>query len=139
MPYSLRMLPHPTTQPDEIAAAFGCDVKHVAVAALLRGKTTKKPFLIIHSATTLVKDRLLGQMVGENLQRADADFVQRFTGHPEGCIPPVGLLNRVPVLMDIHLTAMSRILCPSGSPEAVFAVSTTILARAIAARVVQFN
>ncbi len=139
IPYTLKMLPRPMTAADEIAEACGCDVNFIVQAMLMRGKATKKNFLILHSAATRINDRVLGPMVGENLQRADADFTLRFTGYPMGCVPPLGHQNRVPVLMDIGLTRFARVLCPSGAPDALFSLPTLVLARAVSARIVQFT
>ncbi len=139
IPYTLKLLPQPMTNPEELAQACGCEKNFIVQAALMRGNATKKNFLILHSAATRVNDRVLGQMVGQNLQRADADFVLRFTGYPMGCVPPLAHQNRVPVLMDIGLTRFARVWCPSGSPNALFSLPTLVLARAVSARVVQFN
>lgn len=139
IPYTLQMLPRAMTAPEELAEACGCEVNFIVQALLMRGKATKKNFLILHSAATRVNDRILGPMVGENLQRADADFTLRFTGFPMGCVPPIGHQNRVPMLMDISLTRFARVWCPSGAPNALFSVPTLVLARAVSARIVQFN
>lgn len=139
IPFTLKLLPRPMTAPEDLAQACGCEVNFIVQAMLMRGKATKKNFLILHSAATRVNDRILGPMVGENLQRADADFTLRFTGYPMGCVPPVGHQNRVPVLMDISLTRFARVWCPAGAPNALFSVPTLVLARAVSARIVQFS
>lgn len=139
VPYAFTRLDQPAFTAEEVGEALGVDPRMIAVATLMRGKTTKKPYLVFHAATTPLRDRFLGQMVGENLQRADDEFVLRFTGYPPRHVPPIGLANRAQVLMDIHLTPHARILFASGWVQGVFAAPTNVLARAIAARIVQFN
>ena len=139
IPFTPRQLPGPAPSVDALAAYLGCETNHIVQPVLMRGKGTKKPFLVLQSAATRVNDRLLAQMVGENLQRTDADFTQRFTGFPSQHTPPVGLLNRVPVLMDINLTRYARVWCPSGTPDVIFSLPTLVLARAISARIVQLH
>lgn len=139
LPYELKRLPPQLQSDEEIAEFCDCDVNFLAKATILRGKTTKKPVLLIYSAASKLSEKQVGNLVGENLQRADADFVRRFTGYPIESVPPLAHLNRVPVLLDSALMRFARIWVPSGSPDAICSVPTLVLARAISARVVPLD
>lgn len=139
IPYSLKLLPPGVQTSEEIAEACDCDVNFIVQSTIYRGKTTKKPFMLLSSAASKVSDKAIGIIVGENLQRADADFTFRLTGFPLGVVPPLAHNNRIPVMLDSSLTRFARIWCPAGSQEAIVSVPTLVLARAISARLVRLD
>ncbi|HRE20069.1 MAG TPA: YbaK/EbsC family protein [Rhabdaerophilum sp.] len=139
LPYELKMLPEGIRSDEEIAAFCDCEINFIAKTTIMRGKATKKPVLLIYSAASKLNEKQIGLLVGENLQRADADFVRRLTGYPIESVPPLAHLNRVPVLFDSALMRFARIWCPCGSPDAVCSVPTLVLARAISARTVPLD
>ncbi|MGL5447154.1 MAG: aminoacyl-tRNA deacylase [Rhabdaerophilum sp.] len=139
IPYSLRRLPAANLSPELIAESCGTELPLVARTTLYRGLTTKKPVLIISSATTLVNARTLAQLVGEVLVKADAASVERVTGFAPDALPPIGLVSRVPIMMDDALIRFGRIWCMAGAPDLVMTSPTTTLARAIAARMAKLD
>jgi len=139
LPYDLRMLPPHVRTDEEIAEFCDCEINFIVKTTILRGKATKKPMLLIQSAASKLSEKHVGLLVGENLQRADAEFVQRLTGYPIESVPPLAHLNRVPVLLDSALMRFARVWCPAGSPDAICSVPTLVLARAISARVVHLD
>lgn len=139
IPFDLKMLPPDVRTDEAIANLCDCDINFIAKTTVMRGKATKKPVLLIYSAASKLNEKQIGLLVGENLQRADADFVRRLTGYPIESVPPLAHLNRVPVLFDSALMRFSRIWCPSGSPDAICSVPTLVLARAISARTVPLD
>lgn len=139
IPYSLKLLPDGAGTPEEVAEACGCDLDFIVHSAIFRGKATKKPFLLLHSAVTKVNDKHLGSIVGENLQRTDADFTLRLTGYPTGTVPPLAHLNRIAVMLDSSLTRFPRVWCPAGAANAIISVPTLVLARVISARIVRLE
>lgn len=139
VPYFLKLLPEGTHSAEEVAVFCDCDVNLIAQSTIYRGKATKKPFLLLHSAATKLNDKSIGAMVGENLQRADSEFALRLTGYPMGTIPPLAHLNRTPVMMDGTLTRFARVWCPAGALNAIVLVPTIVLARAVSARIVNLE
>lgn len=139
IPAALKMLPPEVRTPEQIADFCDCEINYIVLSTVFRGKTTKKPMMLLHSAASAISEKLIGQLVGENLQRADADFVTRLTGYAIGAVPPIGLMNRFPVMFDGSLMRFARVWCTSGAPDAVISVPTQVLVRAIAARVVRLE
>lgn len=139
VPFTLKLLPEGTQTPEQIAECCEGDVRLIVLSVIYRGKTTKKPFLLLHSATSKLNDRNIGTMVGENLQRADADFAARLTGYTAEAIPPLAHLNRVPVMLDDALLRFARVWCPAGSVGAIVSIPTLVLARAVSARIVDLT
>lgn len=139
IPYTLKLLDAHVRTPEEIAEALDCDVDFIVLCTLFRGKATKKPFLLLHSAAMPINEKILGALVGENLARADADYVTRMTGYPPGSVPPIGIANRVPVMLDSSVMRFARVWVPAGSPGAIVSVPTMVIARAISARIVRLD
>ena len=137
--FSLKLLPPKDYTPDDLAALCGCEVNFIVQNTVLRGKASKKPYLFMHSAATKINERAIGNLIGENLQRAEPEFAQKLTGYPVNAVPPVGHMNRTPVLFDGTLMRFPRIWCSAGVSNAIVSVPTMILARALAARIVRFE
>lgn len=139
IPFTLKQLPAELTEPEDLAEACDCDPNFIVQSLLLRGKTTKRPFLLLHSAASKVSDKLLGTIVGENLQRADAEYALRLTGFPIQNVPPMPHLNRIPVMLDGSLMRFARVFCPVGAPGYLASVPTLVLARAVSARIIRLE
>ena len=69
----------------------------------------------------------VGRLLGEEIVRADADFVRRTTGFAIGGVPPVGHLVEPAVLIDSDLRDFERIWAAAGTPNAVFALDPAVL------------
>lgn len=129
----------PELGPDALAEALGCTLPALAPTALFRGKATRKPVLVIHSAVTPLSDKILSQIVGENVQRADAEFCQRLAGYDQGCIPPLGLATRIPLIMDGSLARVARAWFSLGAPGWYASLPSIVLARVVSARLVRLE
>lgn len=139
IPYSLRRLPEAGMSLEQIAESCGTELSVVIRATLYRGQATKKPVMVLSSGATLVSERILAQLVGEVLVKADRINTERVTGFAPEALPPIGLFARVPIMMDEALAHFGRTWCMAGAPDLVMSVPTTVLARAIAARMVRLD
>lgn len=139
LPVEYRHLTHPLSTLAEAAEFLGCPPDSIARTVLFRGKTSRKPVLLILSGEHRIDEKILAGLVGEVLEKADADFVLRATGFAMGGVPPIGIANRITTLVDSRLTMFQSIWCPAGTTDAFFMVSARALARAAAARIVQLS
>lgn len=139
IPYSLSKLDSAPSTPEALAEALATEIDYIVLSTMYRGKATRKPVLLLHSAATRVSDKLLCQLVGENVQRADGDFIMRQTGFTADGLPPVAHLNRVPLILDSSLTRLARVWCNAGEPGYYVSTPTLVLARAISARLVRLS
>ncbi|MCA0405201.1 MAG: hypothetical protein LCH39_03510 [Proteobacteria bacterium] len=137
LPYTFRHVEATSANVDELAVALGCETHDLALTTIFRGKATRKPFLLIHAASSAVSDKILSQIVGENIQRAEADLVMRFSGFQLDAVAPLGHLNRLPIIMDSSLTRFARVWINLGAPGCYASVPTLVLARTISARIVR--
>lgn len=139
IPYSLRRLPPEALENESIAAACGTEATALVRCIVYRGKATKKPMLVLASAVTTVSERALAQLVGEVQEKADPATTERLTGFAPAGLPPFSLAQRLPIVMDETLVGLGRIWCMAGSPDLIMSVPTTILTRAIAARIAKID
>lgn len=117
-----------TRTSQDAANTIGCIVNQIAKSLIFKGKTSKKPILIIASGPNRVNEKTIKQYVGENLQRADADFVLEHTGFAIGGIPPIGHKNQITTFIDEDLMKYDEIWAAAGTPNAVFKLTPNILA-----------
>jgi prolyl-tRNA editing enzyme YbaK/EbsC (Cys-tRNA(Pro) deacylase) len=139
LPFRFRQFDQPTRTAEEAAAACGCGVAQIAKTIVFKGKQTKKPLLFLVSGKNRVNERLLSNIVGENIEKGDADYVRRATGHMIGGVSPLALANRMPVMMDEELYNLPRVWIAAGTPNTVMSVPTLMLARTIAARIIKLD
>ncbi len=104
----------------EAAVAIGCDVAQIAKSIVFRGKHSDACIIVIASGADRVDEKRLKAALGENVARADADFVRQRTGFAIGGVAPVGHLGAVTVLVDRALWDIDPIWAAAGTPNTVF-------------------
>ena len=113
-------LPGSTRTAAEAAAAVGCTVGEIAKSLVFRAGD--RAVIGIMSGDHRLDTGKLAAALGEEVGRADADFVRAATGYAIGGVPPLGHTTPVPVFMDAGLFRFERIWAAAGSPFSVFAV-----------------
>ena len=113
-------LPATTRTATEAAAAVGCRVEQIAKSLVFRGKETGRPLLVIAGGANRVDERRLGELAGEPIARASADFVRERTGFAIGGVPPVGHREPLDTYIDEDLAALEEVWAAAGTPHAVF-------------------
>lgn len=116
-----------TRTAQEAANTIGCTVSQIAKSLIFKGKTSKKPILIVASGTNRVNEKAIKEYIGEKLEKADADFVLENTGYAIGGIPPVGHKNPITTFIDEDLMQYEEIWAAAGTPNAVFRLTPKIL------------
>ena len=118
-------LPDSTRTAAEAAAAVGCSVGEIAKSLVFRAG--ERAVVAIMSGDHRLDTAKLGNVLGEKVGRADADFVRAATGFAIGGVPPLGHATPVPVFMDTGLFRFERIWAAAGSPFSVFAIEPVCL------------
>jgi prolyl-tRNA editing enzyme YbaK/EbsC (Cys-tRNA(Pro) deacylase) len=113
----------------EAAAAVGCEVGQIAKSVIFKGKTSGKAILVIASGANRVDEKKLRTLVGEKIEKPDADFVRSQTGFVIGGVPPVGHANPLLTFIDESLLAYDSIWAAAGTPNAVFPLSPADLVK----------
>ena len=115
--YSLVVLPKSARTSVEAAEALGCDVAQIAKSLVFRGRDSGRGVLVVASGVNRVDEKRLGRMIGEKVQKPDADFVREVTGFTIGGVPPVGHANPLETLIDEDLLQYEGSLGCRGQSE----------------------
>ena len=84
----IRTLPDSTRTAVEAAAAVGCSVGEIAKSLVFRAGD--RAVVAIMSGDNRLDPATLAAAIGEEVRRADADFVRAATGFAIGGVPPLG-------------------------------------------------
>src|SRR5579883_3685722 len=107
----------------EAAQAIGCRVEQIVKSLIFKGKQSGKPVLVIASGPNRVNEKRVGELLGEPIEKANADFVRQHTGFAVGGVPPVGHLEPLQTFIDEDLLQYSEIWAAAGTPHAVFCLT----------------
>ena len=127
--------PASTRTAADAAAAIGCEVAQIAKSLVFRTKAEQRPILVIASGVNRVNEKRLRDLVGEPIEKADADFVRERIGFAIGGVPPVGHREALDIFIDEDLLALGEIWAAAGTPNAVFRLPAADLAALTGGRV----
>ncbi len=117
-----------TRTSEDAAAAIGCSVAEIAKSLVFR-TAAGRPVLVIASGTNRVDEKKVRALLGEKIERADADFVRSATGYAIGGVPPLAHATQPVVLIDRDLEAFAAVWAAAGTPNAVFRITPADLMR----------
>lgn len=112
-----------TRTSQEAAAAIGCEVGQIAKTLIFKCRTTGKPICIITSGKNRVDEKKIVQIVGEEIEKPDAEYVLKHTSFAIGGVPPIGYEFEKKLLIDEDLMQYSEIWAAAGTPNSVFRLS----------------
>ena len=129
-------LPASTRSAAEAADAIGCTVGQIAKSLIFKAKVSGNPILVIASGDNRVNTKRIGELLGEEIGKADADFVRQQTGFAIGGVPPIGHRKATITFIDEDLLGFDEIWAAAGTPHAVFRLTGNELVRATKGQVV---
>src|SRR5436305_2411134 len=127
-------LPGSTRTAAEAAQAIGTTVAQIAKSLVFKTKNTQRPVLVITSGTNRVNEKKVGELLGEAIEKADADFVRDRLGLAIGGVPRVGHTEKPETLIDEDLLQYDTIWAAAGTPNAVFRLTPADLVKITGAR-----
>jgi prolyl-tRNA editing enzyme YbaK/EbsC (Cys-tRNA(Pro) deacylase) len=130
-------LPDSTRSAAEAAAAVGCTVGQIAKSLVFRGRSSGRAAMVIASGAHRVDEARIAADLGEDVAKADAEFVREQTGFAVGGVPPIGCAGRLVTLVDEALLVHTEIWAAAGHPNAVFRLTPDELVRMTGGRVVR--
>jgi prolyl-tRNA editing enzyme YbaK/EbsC (Cys-tRNA(Pro) deacylase) len=113
----------------EAAQAIGCTVAEIAKSIVFRGRASGTAIVVVASGDNRVSEAKVAALVGEDLARADADFVRTATGYVIGGVAPLGYPGPVRMLLDQDLRRFERVWAAGGTPYSVFPLAPDDLQR----------
>jgi prolyl-tRNA editing enzyme YbaK/EbsC (Cys-tRNA(Pro) deacylase) len=129
-------LPDSTRTAVEAAAAIGCTVAQIAKSLVFKGRNSGDPILVIASGANRVNTRRIAELLGEAIDKPDADYVREKTGFVIGGVPPVGHSTPLITFVDEDLRQFDEIWAAAGTPRAVFKLTPDDLEKMTAGRVI---
>ena len=132
-------LPASTRSAAEAAHAVGCQIGQIAKSLVFRTRHTQRPVLVIASGANRVDEAKIGELAGEPIEKANADFVREHTGFVIGGVPPVGHLESLITFIDEDLLIYKEIWAAAGTPHAVFCLIPQDLVRLTGGQVVNIT
>jgi prolyl-tRNA editing enzyme YbaK/EbsC (Cys-tRNA(Pro) deacylase) len=116
----VRELPNSTRTAAEAAAAVGCRVEQIAKSLVFVARPSGRAVLVIASGSHRVDVGRLAAVVGEQVEKPDADFVRERTGFAIGGVPPIGHAEALLTVVDEDLLRLDAIWAAAGHANAVF-------------------
>ena len=114
----------------KLAAQFlGCEVAQIANSLVFRAVASDTAVLVMSSGAKRVDMAKLAAIVGEEIGKADADFVRAATGLAIGGVAPVGHTGSLRTYVERSLSAWPRIWAAAGHPNTVFPLTYAELVR----------
>jgi len=113
-------LPASTRSAAEAADAIGCTVGQIAKSLIFKTQVNERPILVIASGENRVDTKRISELLGDEIGKADADFVRQRTGFAIGGVPPIGHCEAILTFIDEDLLDFDEIWAAAGTPHAVF-------------------
>ncbi len=110
------------------AEYLGCEVAQIANSLVFRAARSDRAVLVMSSGARRIDTGKLAQLVGEPIDKADADFVRRRTGFAIGGVAPVGH-GVEKIFVEKALAAHRELWAAAGHPHTVFRLSYPDLLR----------
>src|SRR5687767_9629883 len=104
------------------AEYLGCEVAQIANSLVFRAARSDRAVLVMSSGARRIDTGKLAQLVGEPIDKADADFVRGRTGFAIGGVAPVGH-GVEKIFVDKALAAHRELWAAAGHPHTVFRLS----------------
>jgi len=127
-----------TRTAQEAADQIGVEIGQIGKSIIL--KLNNEPIIVITSGKNKVSIEKLEKLIGERMEKADADFVYEKTGFSIGGVPPFGHKEKIKhIFLDKDLLNYQEIWCAAGTPFSVFKISPQRLIEITQAKLVDIK
>lgn len=116
-------MPDSTRTAQEAADAIGTTVAQIVKSLVFRAKTSGQAVIVLASGINRVDEKRIRDLIGETIEKADADFVREQTGYAIGGVAPLGYPQPLRTFIDEDLLQYAEIWAAAGTPHAVFSLS----------------
>lgn len=86
-----------------ISFALNCEIAQIVKSLIFVGKNSKKPVLNLTSGINRVDEEKVSKIIGEFIEKANADFVREKTGFSIESVCPIGHKNKIDIYIDKDL------------------------------------
>ena len=130
-------LPQSTRTAVEAARAVGCQLGQIAKSIVFQSEKGNPVLVIASGAKNRIDEEKLEKILGEKIQKADADFVRQETGFVIGGVPPFGHKKKIITFIDKDLFNFSEIWAAAGDSFSVFKTTASELAKITDGQVIE--
>ncbi len=123
----------------DAANALNCEIAQIVKSLIFVGKNSKKPILILASGINRVDEEKVSKIIGEFIEKADADFVREKTGFSIGGVSPIGHKNEIDIYIDKDLLNFEFVWAAAGTPNSVFKISSKTLIQITNAKIIEIK
>lgn len=123
----------------QAAKALNCDISQIVKSLVFKGKTSNKPYLILVSGINRVDEEKVSKIIGEFIEKADADFVKEKTGFTIGGVAPIGYKDIIDVYIDKDLLNFEFVWAAAGTPNSVFKIDSNTLVKVTNAKIIEIK
>lgn len=131
----IKQFPDSTKTAAEAALAIGCDIAQIAKSLVFK-TISGKALLVVASGANRVDLVKLATIVGEGIEKADADFVREHTGYAIGGVAPIGE-KTVDTYIDQDILSYFELWAAAGTPHSVFRLTPDQLLSLTGGKVVE--
>jgi prolyl-tRNA editing enzyme YbaK/EbsC (Cys-tRNA(Pro) deacylase) len=124
---SVKQFAESTATAAEAAAAIGTTVERIVKSLVFMAGDG--PIMVLISGPNRVDLDKVAKLVGQPIKRANADQVRELTGFSIGGVPPVGHASPLKTYTDRDLLQFDEVWAAAGTPNSVFSIAPTELAR----------
>ena len=136
LPGTVIVLAELATTAQMAAEALGIEVGRIVKSLMFKGATSGEPYLLLVSGANRVHEKRAGRLIGEALERSDADFVKAHTGFSIGGVSPYGHPTPLATYIDQDLLKYETIWAAAGNPRSVFEITANDLQRTTGGQVI---
>lgn len=123
-------MPDSTRTAEEAASACGCGVGQIVKSLVFSGRVSGSPYLLLVSGENRVNVGAMAKIIGEALDRPDANYVRTHTSYAIGGIPPLGFDAPIKTWIDADLLQYDEVFAAAGTPRCIFGIDPQKLAKA---------
>ncbi len=121
----------------EAADRAGCHLGQIVKSMIFKGQSTNTAILVLTSGTNRVDEKKISQYTGEDIARADPEFVRAKTGFAIGGVPPVGHAHPIETYIDEDLLNFTTVWAAAGTPNAIFELLSSDLVKITQGKIVR--
>lgn len=106
----------------QAADALKCTVSEIAKSLIFKSESGQ-PVLVIASGSNRVDTSKIAKLLGETINKADADFVKEKTSYTIGGVPPFYFPEKITTFIDEDLQKFDTIWAAAGTNNSVFSLT----------------
>ncbi len=128
-----------TKSAQDAATALGIEIDRIAKSIIMQGCDSKDLYLFITAGGNRVSPKMATALVGENIERSEAQTIRDRTGFAIGGVSPIGHLSPIKSFLDPRLIDFTTVWAAGGTPRHLLEIRPTELVALSGATVTRFT